>query len=164
MFGGCGSTLGSLSLRFSTFTQIDQSDRMYEQLQWRGASLLEGVQESLPGLTSLTLRQRVFRYGLMTLADADFIVMSRCLLTCPGTVAPVDLAASLLTPLLILDWISNAPEQIKSRFTYHNMHCCAAPCDTCSAYKQTTAFLWSLFWSLLWSSNLIYSVALPVDV
>ncbi len=111
MFGGCGSTLGSLSLRFSAFTQIDQSDRMYEQLQWRGASLLEGVQESLPGLTSFTLRQRVFSYGSMTLADADFIIMSRCLPTCPGTVAPVDLAASLLTPKLILDWISNAPSR-----------------------------------------------------
>ena len=59
MFTGCRSTLGSLSLRFCALVHIDQLDRVDEQLQWRGASLLKAVQESLPGsraMPSLTGR------------------------------------------------------------------------------------------------------------
>ena len=79
MFGGCGSTLGSLSLQVGVSAgQMHEPEDVIEQMQWRGAGLLNSIREGLPGLTSLNLRQKVFTFFTFPESERNFL--DRCLL------------------------------------------------------------------------------------
>lgn len=78
MFRGCGSTLGSLSLQMgATESQMYGPEDLFEQMQWRSADLLNCIGDNLLGITSLSLRQKVFDFFSFPLSERNFL--DRCL-------------------------------------------------------------------------------------